>query len=61
MDTPQLSERVLVRGQQEKVFIVIRVDEESRTVDLVPASGFARQLNDVPFSDLQRPRDARQQ
>ncbi|UWZ86413.1 hypothetical protein [Occallatibacter riparius] len=54
MDTPRLSERVRVRGQQDKAFIVIKVDEEARTVDLVPASGAALQLNDVPFSDLQR-------
>lgn len=56
-----MSQRVLVRGHQDKIFIVIKVDEESQTVDLVPASGFARQLNNVPFSDLRRPGDARGQ
>jgi hypothetical protein len=42
MDTVGLGERVYVRGREHKACIVIRVDEEARTVDLVAVSGLAR-------------------
>ena len=54
MKTPVLSERVRVLGGQDKVYIVVKVDEESRTVDLVSAAGFPHALNDIPFSELVR-------
>ncbi len=60
MDTPQLCERVRIRGHKDKTYIIIKVDEESQTVDLMPASGSARGPNDVPFSELLRTIDAQQ-
>jgi hypothetical protein len=57
MDTAGLGERVYVLGREHKAYIVIRVDDESRTVDLVPVSGFARVLNSVSFAELMKPGD----
>ena len=49
MDTPTLGSRVRVLSRPDKVYIVVRVDEESRTVDLVSAGGFPRALDGVPI------------
>lgn len=56
METPKLCDRVRVRGEQnQRTYIVISIDEESRTVDLVAAAGSTHQLDDVPFSKLMAP------
>lgn len=55
MDIPRLCDRVRVREHGESVYIVVKVDQESGAVDLAPASGHGRGLDDVPFSDLLRP------
>jgi hypothetical protein len=53
MDTPWLSERVRVLGQEGR-FIVVTVDAEHSTVDLLPAQGTSPCLEAVPFSELVR-------
>ncbi len=57
MDTPSLCDRVHVRKEPNRTYIVISVDEEARTVDLVAASGSTRTLASVPFSELLPPGD----
>ncbi|UWZ82368.1 hypothetical protein [Occallatibacter riparius] len=56
MESPKLCDRVRVRGEQNRrTYIVISIDEESATVDLVAAAGSTHLLNGVPFSKLIRP------
>ena len=55
MDAPNLCERVHVRGEQERTYLVMKVDTEEKTVDLVAYSGSTRVLENVPFSALLRP------
>ena len=49
-----MCERVRVRGGGPQIYFVMKVDEEASTVDLIPVSGRARGLDDVPFSELVR-------
>ncbi|UWZ86414.1 hypothetical protein [Occallatibacter riparius] len=58
MEVPRLCDRVRVRGERDEVFLVIKVDEEFRTVDLISAAGRAIALDAVPFSDIERSRGA---
>lgn len=56
MESPKLCDRVGVRGEQnQRTYIVISIDEESQTVDLVAASGSTHVLDGVPFSRIMRP------
>jgi hypothetical protein len=55
VDSPSLCDRVHVRKEHDRTYIVIKIDEESRTVDLIAASGSTRVLSGVPFSELLAP------
>lgn len=41
-------ERVQTDGQEDS-YIIVHVDRERQTVDLIPAVGFGPALEDVPF------------
>lgn len=61
MYVPSLCERVRVRGEcgtvfPDTVFMVISIDHDLRTADLISTAGRTFALDAVPFSDLEKRR-----
>jgi hypothetical protein len=55
MDLPRICERVRVAGRSG-AFLVLSIDQEQQTAELMPLDRVAPLLDAVPFSDL-RPYD----